>query len=325
MIRKYILPVLAFFGFMFAVLTVINGNKNIPPAPPVVNPAAPPFQSSIAGSGIVEANTENISVGTLVSGIVSEIYVSVGSDVKAGNPLFKLDDRELKAQQETQKMALRVAIAGVKVAKASLDDLKNQLNRAEVLADKHVISIDELDRHRYAVQIADSKLTQAKEEVASAKAKLEETKTDLERIIVRAPVDGKILQMKIHQGEFATADFNETPLVLVGNVNPLHVRVDIDENDAWRVRQSAPAIAFLRGNKEIVTPLRFVRFEPYVIPKKSLTGDSTERVDTRVLQVIYSIVQDNLPVFVGQQMDVFIEASGQTQVLGLLQQTNQPE
>jgi len=50
-----------------------------------------------------------------------------------------------------------------------------------------------------------------------------------------------------------------------------------------------------------------VRFEPYVIPKKSLTGDSTERVDTRVLQVIYSIRDGGPSVYVGQQMDVYIE------------------
>jgi hypothetical protein len=54
-----------------------------------------------------------------------------------------------------------------------------------------------------------------------------------------------------------------------------------------------------------------VRFEPFVVPKKSLTGDSTERVDTRVLQVIYQIENGNLPLFVGQQMDVFIDANDQ--------------
>jgi hypothetical protein len=55
--------------------------------------------------------------------------------------------------------------------------------------------------------------------------------------------------------------------------------------------------------------LEFVRFEPYVIPKKSLTGDSTERVDTRVLQLIYRI-RDGAPSFyVGQQMDVYIDGS----------------
>jgi hypothetical protein len=51
-----------------------------------------------------------------------------------------------------------------------------------------------------------------------------------------------------------------------------------------------------------------VRFEPFVVPKRSLTGDSTERVDTRVLQIIYRVERDALPLFVGQQLDVFIDA-----------------
>ena len=77
-------------------------------------------------------------------------------------------------------------------------------------------------------------------------------------------------------------------MIVLGSVTPLHVRVDVDENDAWRVRAGAPATGYLRGNRSISTPLTFVRFEPYVVPKKSLTGDSTERVDTRVLQVVFS-------------------------------------
>jgi len=50
-----------------------------------------------------------------------------------------------------------------------------------------------------------------------------------------------------------------------------------------------------------------VPVEPYVVPKRSLTGDSTERVDTRVMQAVYSFPRGRLPVYVGQQMDVFIE------------------
>ena len=64
----------------------------------------------------------------------------------------------------------------------------------------------------------------------------------------------------------------------------------------------------VRGNADLTYPLKFVRFEPFVLPKKSLTGDSTERVDTRVLQVIYRVERDDLRLFVGQQMDVFIDA-----------------
>jgi hypothetical protein len=96
--------------------------------------------------------------------------------------------------------------------------------------------------------------------------------------------------------------------MLLGNVDRLHVRVDVDENDAWRIRTDAPAVAFVRGNRELHTPLQFERIEPYIVPKRSLTGESTERVDTRVLQVLYSFERGALPVYVGQQMDVFIEA-----------------
>jgi hypothetical protein len=67
---------------------------------------------------------------------------------------------------------------------------------------------------------------------------------------------------------------SQTPLILLGNVDPVYVRVNVDENEARRVRASAGAIGYLRGNKEMSTPLRFVRFEPYVQPKTSLTGDS---------------------------------------------------
>jgi HlyD family secretion protein len=91
-------------------------------------------------------------------------------------------------------------------------------------------------------------------------------------------------------------------------VDWLHARVDIDENDAWRMHADASVLAFVRGNRELKPPLTFVRTEPYIVPKRSLTGDSTERVDTRVLQIIYGFDRGDLPVYVGQQMDVFIEA-----------------
>jgi hypothetical protein len=74
------------------------------------------------------------------------------------------------------------------------------------------------------------------------------------------------------------------------------------------VRREAAATAYVRGNREIKTPLTFFRIEPYVVPRRSLTGDSTERVDTRVLQVIYAFEGGKLPIYVGQQMDVFIDA-----------------
>ncbi len=121
---------------------------------------------------------------------------------------------------------------------------------------------------------------------------------------------GQILQIKTHLGEFALGGVVNPPLMLLGEDAPrLHVRVDIDESDGWRLRPGAPAVAFVRSNPELKTPLQFVRIEPYVVPKVSLTGQTTERVDTRVVQVIYSFERAALPVYVGQLMDVFIQAA----------------
>jgi hypothetical protein len=78
-----------------------------------------------------------------------------------------------------------------------------------------------------------------------------------------------------------------TPMLVMGNLDQLHVRVDIDENDAWRFRPNGKAVAYLRGNRDFSTPLTLAYVEPYVVPKRSLTGDSTERVDMRVLQALY--------------------------------------
>jgi RND family efflux transporter MFP subunit len=294
MIRKYLIPILAAAGIGFGIATVIKGNKVIPPAPPVAEPAKTPYQTFVAGSGIVEASTENIAIGTEIAGLVAKIYVQIGTHVKAGDPLFTIDDRATRAQLAQQE-------AAVQVAEATVNQATNQLALATALTDSRALSQQELLNRRDAVAVAAAKLVQSR-------ADLEAVQTDLERLTGRAPVDGQILQLKVHLGEFAQTGVLAQALILLGRIDPLCVRVDVDENDAWRVKAGVPATAFLRGNRDIQTPLKFVRFEPFVIPKTSLTGDTTERVDTRVLQVIYSFDRGELPVYVGQQMDVFIEA-----------------
>ena len=100
------------------------------------------------------------------------------------------------------------------------------------------------------------------------------------------------------------------PLIVLGNTDKMHVRIDIDEYDIPRFRSGSPAVAVPRGNLQEKYPLTFLRVEPFVVPKKSLTGDNTERVDTRVLQVIYEFDPTGRPpLFVGQQVEVFIDAT----------------
>jgi RND family efflux transporter MFP subunit len=293
-IRTYGLSVLAIAGVAIAVITVVRGSQPVPAAAPIAEPAKAPFASYIAGAGIVEASSENIAVGTPVSGVVTVIYVKWGDQVRAGDPLFKIDDRDLEGQ-------LLPALAKVQEAEANLAMARSELILAERVPDKHAISVEELTKRRLTVGIGEAAL-------AAAKAEVEQLKIEIKRRTVRALIPGQILQIKTRLGQFAQAGVVSPPLMLLGSDTRLHVRVDIDETDSWRLRPGAAATAFVRGNAELKTRLHFVRIEPYVVPKTSLTGDTAERVDTRVLQVIYSFDPASVPVHVGQLMDVYIEA-----------------
>jgi multidrug resistance efflux pump len=136
--------------------------------------------------------------------------------------------------------------------------------------------------------------------------------TQLALLEIRAPVTGTILQINVRPGESISASPGQS-LIVMGNLDPYHVRVSIDEEDIPRLKLNAPARGKLRGDlQQREVPMRFVRIEPYVIPKTSLTGANTERVDTRVMQLIYAVdpanplVQEK-KVLVGQLLDVFID------------------
>jgi HlyD family secretion protein len=304
---KYLLPLLAIAGLFFAGYTVVSSNQPMPVAPAVAEPASSPFKEFIAGAGIIEAQSQNIAIGTPLARLVSRVAVKVGDKVKVGTPLFYLDDRDTRAELSQKEADLAKAIASVNEAKAALHDSLSLQSLAAAITDKRAISKEELLKRDNAVAINQSKLDSTKAAVQQAQASVAAIRTTLERLIVRSPIDGEILQINIRAGEFAQAGALTTPLMLVGNLDQLHVRVDIDENDAWRFDKTKKAVAYLRGNRDFKVELTLAYLEPFVVPKRSLTGDSTERVDTRVLQVLYRFDRQQLPFYIGQQMDVFIE------------------
>ncbi len=297
MLRKYLLPGVALMGAIIALLVVFWSTKKPVPQPIPFPPATPPYTSYIAGAGIIEASSENITIGSPFSEIVTKIYVIEGDYVKVGDPLFHLDLRSFEARVLTAMEQLRAA-------KIEYDNQKTQFSFYERLTDKRAVSEQAYEQAAYALQ-------EAWAQVKVAEGVVIEAQTDVERAIIRAPVDGEILQVNVHIGEIApTVPFvtTQATLILMGTVNPLQIRIDIDEEDAWRYVRGSKATAFVRGNSNLHFPLHFLRVEPYIVPKASFTGDTTERIDTRVLQVLYRFEKDGLPLYTGQILDVYIEA-----------------
>ena len=292
-------------SFYFAAIGVIStlvlvsrlNSETKAPAPPI-KPAVNPYANTVSAAGIIEAIDENISVGVPVPGLVTKVYVKVWDRVKKNDALFELDSRDLTAQLDVQK-------ANVQVARATLERLRDQLKLLRGVKDPRAVSRDE-------VRTKENDVTVAEAQLRMAQAQVKQTETLLDRLTIRAPRDGVILQSTVREGQYAALTPADAAMV-VGDMDRLQIRADVDEQNAVQVRAGKPATAYIKGRKDLAIPLRFVRIEPMVIPKKSLTGTSTERVDTRVLQVIFALDQQaKFPVYVGQQVDVFIEAPSES-------------
>jgi multidrug resistance efflux pump len=227
--------------------------------------------------------------------------------------------------QQPRSEELPPLIAKVAAAKAHLDDADDLLRRTNHLlasgavAEEQSVRAEQQQRGALAeLQAAQADLdlkragawkldtSVAEVAIAQAMANAERARVELDLQCARAPLTATVLRVDVRAGEFVAA--GPAPLINLGVIQPLHVRVDFDEVDIPRIGPSAAAYARIRGTDGAPLVLRFVRIEPSVLPKKFFSGDSAERLDTRVLQVIYAL--DNAPdnAFVGQQVDVFAKA-----------------
>jgi HlyD family secretion protein len=343
--KRFTMPALAIASLLFAIIWTFASTPVHKPTVPLSPPPESKSANTVGAVGLVEAESENIDLSCPVSGLVTAVYANAGDRVHVGQKLFSLDDRDLQADLLVKQAALEQAKARLKKleeepraedippaeakvreAQANLADAEVQMRLIESVQDRRAVREEDVERRRIAYQAAKAHLSEAqsqlallkagawapdiavaRSEAAQAETQVKQVVTNIERLTITAPMDGIILQKRVRLGQFAQCSPTSEPLMIMGGGTHLHIRADIDESDAWRVRPNVAAVAYPRGDTRQSIPLQFVRFEPYVVPKKSLTGDSTERVDTRVLQAIYRISNQNASVYVGQQMDVYIE------------------
>jgi len=345
-IRFIILPIISVLGIGLAVYLVYKQSRPAPTAPPSGQPTKSPFSNRVAGSGLVEPATEIMNIGTSISGTVQSISVKEGQLLKKGDILFTIDQRDTMAQLGAAKAKLEVATRKVEQLKSmprvedvdrakaivaqrqsALDDATLRLQRLNAVEDQSAISANEKPTRMFEMNLTTARLAEAQSElsklmkgtypedlaVAVAEAKVADAdvgmlQTDLAQSEVKAPIDGTVLRVNTRAGEFAAAGTLREGLVVMGQLTPLHIRVDVDELDAWRFDPKGKAVAVLRGGKIVEFPIEYVRTVPVVIPKRTLTGENSERIDTRVMEMIYRFTQDNPKVLPGQLLDVYIDS-----------------
>lgn len=233
-----------------------------------------------------------------------------------------------QAERDELEQDTRVARAALDGARAELADAKQLVEMATRLKAASIISVRERMKRQFQMTRASARERQAVArlakvlarsdaldprgdgrtvavdiaEVTKAKAAVDLDRTDMEKLTIRAPSDGTILQVNTRPGEVVEPE--SEPLILMGSQSQVHVRVDIDETDIVRYSPKQPARARRRGQQSQNLALEFVRLEPIVVPKHNLANRVGERVDSRVLKVLYRVKGAEL--LPGELLDVFI-------------------
>lgn len=335
----------------------IEDEKAPPPAAP---PSVNPFSHGIAATGQIEAMTRNVAVGAPEAGLVVAVHKQVGELVNAGDPLFEIDGRLLRADLRNAEAALESAKAQVAVARAKFARMKamprpeevpplqaavarakaNLVDRTKQLEDLvsagrgQAATPTEIDRRKYAREMAEAELTEAEAQlslmragawvedtsvseaeiqfaqagVKQAEAAIEAIKARLDRLTIRSPVTGTVLKRNIEAGQYAATGPAATPPMIVGDIRTLRVRARVDEEDAPLLKDGSPGVARVRGITAETIPLKWMWVEPLAQPKTDLTGSNIERVDTRVVEVLFQIEgSPRSRLFPGQLVDVYIQ------------------
>ncbi len=310
---RQVLPIIALIGIVGAAIYIFSDLPDRETTEPDKQPPKATGElansARVAGAGLVEPASEIIDIGSALSGLVTDLRVQTGDMVEKGQPLFLVDGRAARARLQEANAAIAEARAAINEARTARDTAGQQLALFRNLDDPAAVSRSEVIRAEGEAAAAASRLKVAQARLSAAQASAASARTEIERLVVRAPISGEILSVNIRPGEFVATQGggNASPFIQMGQTNPLHVRVDIDENEAARVDLGADATVSPRGAAEVQVKAKFVRAEPQVVPKRQLTNTAAERVDVRVLQVIYALPQ-NEAFRVGQQVDAFIPA-----------------
>jgi len=302
----------------------------------------------IAGPGRVEPASEDIKIGSELSGRLKSVYVEEGDSIHHGQVLAELENADYRAQVESSRAnviakeaVLRKVINGarrqernealssVDEAKAVMENAKSELHRRQELFAAGVVSREELDRYSREADVAKAKYDaavqqhalvddRAREEdqsfaeadVKLAQAQLDEAQARYEKTFIRSPIDGSVLRKHHRSGEsVSNSSTVPDPILTIGDRKTLRVRMDVDETDVSKVSVGQRAYVTADAYGKKKFWGRVVRVGQQLGPKNVRTDEPTEKVDTKILETLVELdAGSQLPD--GLRVDAFIVPEG---------------
>ncbi|MGC4071840.1 MAG: efflux RND transporter periplasmic adaptor subunit [Nibricoccus sp.] len=193
---------------------------------------------TITATGNLEPTNE-VTIGSELSGTILEVYVDINDHVTKGQPLAKLDTTKLSQETDAKRASLKIAEAAVAQATATVKQTEATLKRAQdlrQLSNGRLPSQADLDTAEAAADRAKADLLSAESNVAQAKANLVANETDLAKAIIRSPLDGMILTRDVEPGQTVQASYAAPELFVVAeNLEHMKLVVTVAEADIGRL------------------------------------------------------------------------------------------
>jgi HlyD family secretion protein len=343
--KKYIF-LMAGIVFVLTVSLAVTSARSHASAARATAASAPQVETPrlIAGPGRVEPWSEDIKIGSELSGKLNSVNVEEGDTIRRGQLLAVLENddylaqvRSAEAQALAKQAAWRKVINGARTqeraeafssateAQAVLDNARSEMERREKLYAAGVISREELDRYAREYDVAQAKYQEASEhhslvddqareedrsfaeaDLQLAQAQLQEAKARYEKAFLKSPIDGTVLRKHHRNGESVSNSATAPdPILTIGDKQVLRVRVDVDETDVSRVHVGQKAYVTADAFGKQKFWGRVVRVGEQLGPKNVRTDEPTEKVDRKILETLVELDQGSqLPV--GLRVDAFI-------------------
>jgi ABC exporter DevB family membrane fusion protein len=340
--RKSVLLVAAVAFTVTVVLVSVHSRAANNAKAVVLQPSAESLM--IAGPGRVEPLSENIQIGSELSGKIRSVNVEEGDTVRKGQVLAVLQNDDYRAevlsaraQVRAKEATLRKVINGartqersealstVRRAEAVMSNARSEMDRRQRLFDAGVISRDEFERYAREYDVAKANYQenvehhslvddQAREEDRSfaeadlqlARAQLEQAQARYEKTVIKSPIDGTVLRKHHRNGEsVSNSSTVPDPILTVGDKNVLRVRIDVDETDVNKIRVGQKAYVTADAYGKQKFWGQVVRVGELLGPKNVRTDEPTEHVDRKILETLVELDKGvQLPV--GLRVDSYI-------------------
>ena len=229
-----------------------------------------PAFNGVAANAVVEPISDEILLASEVPGVIASIAVKEGQSVKKGDVLLMFRSNMESAQKNAAEADLKAARAKAELARKSRE-------RTIRLSHDKAATQEEMDR-------AENTLTLESAQVLAAEARLEQAKTALERLTMKAPIDGEILKIHYNIGEYYNP-IGAQSLLVMGDVQKLRIRIELDERDLAKVKIGTQGhfIADAYGSEKFAFTI--TDFGRRMGKKELKSDDPRERNDTRVLNI----------------------------------------